>query len=220
VASANGLVCSHSKALQIRWQILSGDAPLSRIVKKRSWLNLQFLKKFWRRTIKRTRNDSCWRKCASGGDLQTDLIKCGGRCVAKKPVGFSGSAGTRKEVYNKSSLRTKVGQVTTWDHLFSTMVRFTAPGVSSLLQKTLALSQKGAIELRQVTFSAFLVAGFLTGIGPQHWTNGARYVAGTTQLWLVTSDGVRLYTTSRLLVVMVTLVILLFMFIVHGSAEY
>ena len=34
VASANGLVFSNSKTQQIRWQILSGDTPLSRIVKK------------------------------------------------------------------------------------------------------------------------------------------------------------------------------------------
>jgi hypothetical protein len=46
------------------------------------------------------------------------------------------------------------------------MVRFTAPDASSLLEKTLALSQKGLIKLQQVTFGDFLVAGFLTGIGP------------------------------------------------------
>jgi len=48
------------------------------------------------------------------------------------------------------------------------MVRFTASGLLSLLQKTLALSQKGVIKLRQVTFDAILVVGFLTGNGLQH----------------------------------------------------
>jgi len=66
VASANGLACSHSKARQIRWQVISGDAPLSRIVKKRFCnLNLQFLKK-----ILKTNNKKDAQRQPAEGNVQ------------------------------------------------------------------------------------------------------------------------------------------------------
>ena len=105
VASANGLLCSHGKARQIRWQDTFGWRPTEPNRKKRSCkLILQFLKKILKTNNRKDAQrptTSVWRKCASGGDLQTDLIKCEGQCVAKKPVGFSSTAGTGKEVWKK-----------------------------------------------------------------------------------------------------------------------